>query len=351
MRIFEVLAPSFLVAWKRRGLRKNKTMPPKVSVIIPVHNTEKYLPHCLRSVLGQTMKEIEIIAVNDGSWDQSGKILDDYAAKDSRLTVIHSIESGISASRNNALRKANGEFILFLDSDDWIEPPLCEQAVEVANREWADVAFFLHQGRGRKIDRLIRKHPFSEWEPYMLVDYPQVWSKLWRTIFLKSNRLLFGEEIQRGADIPFHWNALLHRPTLTLLPQRYYHRRFTTKPITAKDGGVLFHEDIFLIYHQIADMLRRTANDIGNWQQTFLQQKLTAFYTAYLAVKGTNRPRFLERIETELGRDEWAFLDENPQLPFSVKCFYRAINGTKFDRFKNTLCTGLHFALHTPMNR
>ena len=91
---------------------------PKVSVIIPVYNVEKYLQKCLDSVINQTYKNLEIICVDDGSPDNSGGILDAYAQNDSRIIVIHQENAGVSAARNRGLDAATGEYIAFVDSDD-----------------------------------------------------------------------------------------------------------------------------------------------------------------------------------------------------------------------------------------
>lgn len=93
----------------------------KVSVIIPVYNVEKYLRHCLESVIGQTHQNLEIILINDGSKDQSGAICDEYAAKDSRIRVVHQENAGVSRARNRGLELATGDYYHFLDSDDYIE--------------------------------------------------------------------------------------------------------------------------------------------------------------------------------------------------------------------------------------
>ena len=92
---------------------------PKVSVVVPVYNVEPYLEECLNSIIKQTLKEIEIICVNDGSPDGSGKILDKYAEKDKRIKIINQKNQGLSCSRNNALTVAQGEYVAFLDSDDY----------------------------------------------------------------------------------------------------------------------------------------------------------------------------------------------------------------------------------------
>ena len=94
---------------------------PKVSVIVPVYKVEKYLPECIDSILAQTFTDFELILVDDGSPDNSGKICDDYAARDSRIRVFHKENGGVSSARNLGLDNARGEWIMFVDSDDWIE--------------------------------------------------------------------------------------------------------------------------------------------------------------------------------------------------------------------------------------
>lgn len=108
---------------------------PKISVIIPVYNVEKYLKKCLDSVISQTYKNLEIICINDGSPDNCGQILDEYAKKDSRIIVIHQENAGVSAARNQGLEIARGEYITFVDSDDWLEPECYELALNVLEND------------------------------------------------------------------------------------------------------------------------------------------------------------------------------------------------------------------------
>lgn len=113
-----------------------------ISVVIPVYNVEKYLNECIESVLTQTYTDYEIILVDDGSTDSSGHICDDYMTADSRVRVIHQKNGGLSAARNTGLKEAKGEYIYFLDSDDYIEEYTLEYLVEVSVKENADVVFF-----------------------------------------------------------------------------------------------------------------------------------------------------------------------------------------------------------------
>ena len=97
---------------------------PKISVIIPVYDTEEFLSRCLDSVLCQTHRDLEVILIDDGSTDASGALCDEYAEKDTRIQVIHQENSGSSAARNTGLEAACGDYIGFVDSDDWLEPDM-----------------------------------------------------------------------------------------------------------------------------------------------------------------------------------------------------------------------------------
>jgi len=111
-----------------------------ISVIIPVYNVEQYVESCLNSVINQSYTNLEIILVDDGSTDRSGEICDQYALKDSRIKVIHEENAGLGEARNRGLRIASGDYICFVDSDDWIEEDYCKELVKAAERTNSDIA-------------------------------------------------------------------------------------------------------------------------------------------------------------------------------------------------------------------
>lgn len=115
-------------------------MKPKISVIIPVYNTGKYLARCLDSVLGQTFTDFEVICINDGSTDNSGEILAQYAKTDKRIKIINQTNSGLSATRNVGIKHASGKYISFIDSDDWIDIEYYEHLVYLIEQNNADIA-------------------------------------------------------------------------------------------------------------------------------------------------------------------------------------------------------------------
>ncbi len=131
---------------------------PAISVIIPVYNVEKYLPRCLDSVLAQTFSDWEVICINDGSPDNSDKILARYAAADPRFKIITKQNAGLSAARNDGIIAAHGEYILFLDSDDFIHPQTMEIVYSLAQKNNADLVAFGHDEKFYRYARDLLNH-------------------------------------------------------------------------------------------------------------------------------------------------------------------------------------------------
>jgi glycosyltransferase involved in cell wall biosynthesis len=205
---------------------------PKVSIVIPVYNSERYLPECLDSVLAQTLEDIEVICVNDGSTDGSASLLESYAGRDSRVTVIDQRNQGCSTARNAGLDHASGEFVLFLDSDDYFEPVMVEEAYDRCHADDADIGVFkiryIHVVTGTsiegdwslRVDLLPDKRPFSRKDVLgniFLTMTPCVWNKLFRRSFLSEEGLRFSPELSRAEDIPFTYLALMVARRITVI--------------------------------------------------------------------------------------------------------------------------------------
>ena len=115
-------------------------MTPQVSVIIPVYNAEAYLHDCLRSILMQTMPDIEVLIIDDGSTDGSFALMQQYAKTDSRVRSVHQQNAGPSRARNAGIAMAQGRYIAFVDADDWLEEDMCQRMLKVAGND-ADIVF------------------------------------------------------------------------------------------------------------------------------------------------------------------------------------------------------------------
>lgn len=157
-----------------------------ISIIVPVYKVEPYLPRCLESIINQTYRDIEIILVDDGSPDQSGKICEKYAEIDNRIRVFRTENRGLSAARNFGIKKANGQYIGFVDSDDWIEPDMYEVLLKTAQETDSDIVqcgYYEEDGLTSKKVVPIAKTYTSEEALRALLENEicsGVWSKLWK---------------------------------------------------------------------------------------------------------------------------------------------------------------------------
>ena len=135
---------------------------PKISVIVPVYNAEKYLHRCVDSILTQTFTDFELLLINDGSKDKSGAICDEYAAKDSRVRVFHKENGGVSSARNLGLDNAKGEWITFVDSDDWIVSDMYEKMLQKLVKNNADLCLCdINMYWGDEVADLVYEHCLS----------------------------------------------------------------------------------------------------------------------------------------------------------------------------------------------
>ncbi len=201
----------------------NKTY--KVTVIIPVYNTEEYLKQCLDSVVNQTLQDIEILCIDDGSTDNSSAILQEYAKNDDRFVIIKTHHIGIGPVRNLALENAKGDFIVFVDSDDWAEPNLCEKLYNTAVNKNADAVYC--SNTVWENDTEMQPPPLSQiFEHYKLkikqneiftfddiANYNMTlcltpWAKIFNRKFLSANNIRFGE-YSWGEDQLFNMHVRL----------------------------------------------------------------------------------------------------------------------------------------------
>jgi glycosyltransferase involved in cell wall biosynthesis len=165
----------------------------KISVIIPVYQAEEFLAKCVDSVLAQTEHDLEVILIDDGSTDCSANICDEYSARDDRVRVIHKDNAGVSAARNTGIAEANGDYIGFVDSDDWIEPNMYERLLAEANKSGADIVMcdattVYDNGRTQadtitqlSQNSILKKSDFT---PALLLEMA---GSAWRKVFRRSN--------------------------------------------------------------------------------------------------------------------------------------------------------------------
>ena len=227
---------------------------PVVSIIVPVYNTEKYLAKCIDSILAQTFNDFECLLIENGSADNSDSLCDEYAEKDSRIKVVHQEGKGVSFARNTGLDMASGQWIVFVDSDDWIEPDLLEVALNTAQEHPADIIqwnYISEGGKQIKKSRQLQAGAFTVSSDKELPGwFAMIWSRMYSKALIDENNIRFDTDLFFGEDGLFSVQTLATAKTIWNLDKKLYHyvNRITsainTMEITAVNNKILAAEKI-----------------------------------------------------------------------------------------------------------
>lgn len=218
-----------------------------VSVIIPVYNAERFLKECIQSVCNQTYRNLEILIINDGSSDDTHSIIDEYANIDSRIRSFSKVNSGPSDTRNTGLETATGDYVSFVDADDWIAVNMIESMVREMNEKKSDLVVcevnqFSNDPGDSTVRRRFQEMPTDDITPSNQFlsrfisgefDYAN-WNKLYKRSIIEENSIRFDAGIRIGEDLLFNLVYLNHSSKQALLRQPCYHYRV--------HHGSLFHE-------------------------------------------------------------------------------------------------------------
>ena len=211
---------------------------PKVSVIVPVYNVEPYLPRCIDSILAQTYTDFELILVDDGSPDNSGAICDEYAAKDPRIRVIHKENGGVSSARNAGLDVATGEYVAFVDSDDYVSMLYLEKLI----RNKCDLSicscYKISENGHSEIflsveneTYLVTSEKIADWFDKRYLIY--VWGKAFRRAIIESANLRFDCRISLGEDTVFAVNYILLCNSIEFIADSlYFYIKYSSGTLT-----------------------------------------------------------------------------------------------------------------------
>lgn len=211
----------------------------KISVIIPVYNVENYLSLCLSSCVSQTLNDVEFICVNDGSTDGSLAVLRQFAEKDYRIRIIDKPNGGVSSARNAGIDVARGEYIMFLDADDYLTPDACERVWIEKLEAPTDIVVFsteifphAHPHPTDWYYWVTNTHTHRYWEftPAVLFDEPStrpfLWHQAFRKEILDKNNIRFREDVKHGEDMVFLLQVYPHAKYFCFLPDKLYHYRW-----------------------------------------------------------------------------------------------------------------------------
>lgn len=276
--------------------RIKKSDNPKVSIILPIYNVGKYLRESLDSLINQTLKDIEIICINDGSTDDCFDILEEYKAKDERIIVVHKENKGTGAARNDGLRLATGECIGFVDPDDWVKPNMFERLYNLIKEKDLDIAMCMPDGYDEKngviapfpyfvdenFKNIIDDRIFS-WRDLSPFAYPMcVWNKLYTKKLFDENNIEYAE----GLDFEDHkviFGTLLTAEKIFFIREKLYVYRYN------REGSVLTDNNRRLIDHiEIFNIVEQLMKDTKTFQplkEDFLTYKIHNILYYYSMIK------------------------------------------------------------------
>lgn len=281
----------------------------KISVIVPVYNSEKYLERCLDSIATQTYKDLEILLIDDGSTDNSGKICDLYSGKDSRFKAIHCQNNGVAVARNTGLDNASGEYIGFVDSDDYIEPFMYEKLVEAVKRNGADIGccgFFRQEP-----DKTYPKHrPDGEevliegqiniFREYLRRDYENGfgegnWNKIIKKSLCENVRY---KDYTNGEDVDFQVELFKKSEKIVCISDLLYHYMCNPESASRKEFSEKY-AGILSISDEIQTYIDRNQPENSAYACAF---KLTWYISVLMKIYSSDNPRkykiYLDRIRS-----------------------------------------------------
>ncbi len=277
---------------------------PKVSILVPVYNTSEYLEECLNSLVGQTLEDIEIIVINDGSSDNSLEIINECASKDDRIKIINKENSGYGASMNKGLNLAAGEYIGIVESDDFVKSDMFESLYELASKNDSDIVksdFYSYYSKNKisiKADNVCSKGKvFSVKDDVSILKIlPSIWSAIYKKDFLVQNNLSFLET--KGAsyqDTSFAFKALCCAKRIMFTNKAYLYYRSDNE-----NSSVKSKEKVFAICDEF-DEITKFLNENPEIKKLVNKEKLKIQFNRYkwnlLRIDAASREDFIEKFK------------------------------------------------------
>lgn len=310
-----------------------------ISIIVPVYNVEVYLSKCLDSLIHQTYSDIEIICVNDGSTDRSLEILKEYADKDERIKIISRENKGISVSRNEALDIANGEYILFVDSDDWIEEDTCDKTLNAISEYDADIVMwsYIREYKDESLPNYLYVS-LKEWKddialltrrfigpvddelafPQKLDSYGTIWGKLYKRSIIeqgKSIRFVDTKKIATCEDVIFNIEYSLRAQKAVYIPELLYHYRKIDSSYTSKHREDL-PQKWQVQYEEIKSIIQKTNYNL--YREAYYNRKALGLVGLGLNITFSNYP--IQKQKTMLSKILYSGWYSQAVQQLSLRC-------------------------------
>lgn len=249
----------------------------KISVIVPIFNREDYLPACLESIINQTLNDIEIICINDGSTDNSINILREYASKDNRIIIIDKQNEGLSKSRNVGIDVAKGEYIGFCDSDDTIDLDFYEKLYNAAIKYDADIACasIYRTDKNKYLLKIKKEKIYAKLSgKYIAADLPSccyVWNKIYKTEKIKQYNCYFKEGIYYE-DMPWTFRTFYLLDKIVTVPKTRYYYEINPSSIV-QEYSPKHKKDFFESINYIQDFVYKynIKTSIKSWKNKHIE--------------------------------------------------------------------------------
>ncbi len=266
-------------------MTKDKIFDPLISIIVPVYNVEAYIRKCIESIIGQTYKNIEIILVDDGSTDASGKVCDEYAGKDGRIKVIHKKNMGIVSARKTGVVIATGDYVTYVDSDDWIDNIMYEELVKEITWYDADIVTSglyreypaavvqefdnLPEGvyKGNEIERTIFSKFMYTGDFYEAGINMHLYNKLYRRELVLNNQMKIDDIVRVGDDAALVYPCVMDAKKIVILHKCFYHYRIRNNSIMS-----IGYKRELLGFRKIYDIIRKKIEVVDGAENILLEQ-------------------------------------------------------------------------------
>lgn len=270
----------------------------KITIIVPIYNTEKYIEKCINSIINQTYTNLEIILIDDGSTDNSGNICDNYALKDNRIKVVHKKNEGVSIARNIGIEKASGEYVGFVDSDDYIESTMYEVLIKDIIENQTDIAVCncSVNGNSKFEKNILNRHEMLD----LILDKDKfrgyVCNKIYKLKLLKNLR--FEENIHLCEDLLFNCNYIARSEKMSIIDRKLYN--YVKRDDSAVNSFVEKHFSVIEAYQKIENIYEKySEKNLLKLQKAYLKQ--CTFLKYYIFV-GNYNPKYKGIVNTEAKR-------------------------------------------------
>lgn len=321
----------------------------KISVILPVYNVEDYLENCLDSLINQTLKDIEIICVNDESTDKSLEILEKYSKSDERIIVISQKNKGAGSCRNKGIDIAKGEYISFVDSDDWLELNALEELYENAITNSSDIVLF--NSIEHKPNDKFRKRiylPKNEEINYnnftfnyqidknlVMNKFFVIWSKIYKTSFLKENNLKFYNH-KVFNDVQFHIESMLLANKISYVPKVLYHYNKENET-SLQSSTVLTKALIVFDVFDGVELFLKENNYFEEFEINYLKFKIKESKNNLNRTAEEGKEEFFKKMKKEFLKMDIS-IENLKKLPQDVASFYIIVlNSYSYNNFEKFL--------------